>query len=72
MGWKPMKIEKSNFSDSDIILRYEPFFDKLVWTAFIDHKSKIVRPCHGYFKYHPYGVKNERYAKSIGYTFDNN
>jgi len=66
MGWKPIKVE------DDWVLRYEPYFDKLVRTAHISHKTKTVYPCHGYFKNHPYGIKNERYAKSIGYTFNNN
>jgi len=54
------------------IMDYEPYFDKNVNVATIDHVNKEVRPRHGYFKPHKYGKASEAYAKTIGYRFNNN
>ena len=68
-----MKIVKDNHLDHcENITRYEPYFDKDVNTAHIDHNNKTIRPCHGYFMPHKYGKLNKKYADKIGYTFNNN
>ena len=54
------------------ILGYEPYFKENVVVATIDHKEKEIRPAHGYFFPHPIGKTSKRYARRLGYTFNNN
>jgi hypothetical protein len=54
------------------ILGFEPYFNKLVLIAMINHERKEIRPTNGYFYPHKYGKKAKKYAESIGYTFNNN
>ena len=56
----------------DKIMGYEPYFDKDVIVASINNKNKEIRPAHGYFIPHKYGVISKKYADSIGYDFNNN
>jgi hypothetical protein len=56
----------------DKIYGYEPYFEKKVLVANIDHNQKEVIPTHGYFLPHKIGVKSKKYAESIGYSFNNN
>ena len=62
---------RDSYIKDDYIFRYEPYFEKMVMTAKIDHVNKEVRPCHGYFIPNPYGKLNESLAKEIGYIFNN-
>jgi hypothetical protein len=55
--------------NKDQILRYEPYFDSHVITAFINHETKTIRQTHGYFKPHRYGKYNEKLALKLGYEF---
>lgn len=67
-----MKIVKCpDLENVDIIMDYEPFFEKDVPVASIHHNSKIIYPAHGYFAPHKYGKRTEKYAKKIGYRFNN-
>ena len=66
------KLEKSLFSDSVIIMRYECYFNKFVATAFIDHKNKEIRPAQGYFYPNNYGKLNKKIANKLKYIFNNN
>jgi len=54
------------------ILGYEPFFKENITIAIIDHDQKEVRPAHGYFFPHPLGLISKRYARILGYNFNNN
>jgi hypothetical protein len=56
----------------DKIYGYEPYFDKNVWVASINHDREEVTPTHGYFYPHKIGKKTKKYAEKIGYTFNNN
>jgi hypothetical protein len=68
-----MKIVKNLILDnSEHILAYEPFFEKDVVVATIFHDTKTIYPAHGYFAQHKYGKRTEKYAKKIGYRFNNN
>jgi hypothetical protein len=60
---------KLNESNPNEIMGYEPYFGKDVITGFINHESKTIRPAHGYFPPHRYGVENRKYAKDLGYNF---
>jgi hypothetical protein len=57
--------------NNDQIYGFEPYFDKNVIIASIDHEKKEIRPTHGYFIPNPFGIKAENYAKKIGYNFNN-
>ena len=63
---------KAMIVQAQFILGWEPYFNKDVRIASIDHMSKEIRPCHGYFFPHPWGKKVKAYAKKLGYTFNNN
>ena len=67
-----MKFEDNKITKNQWILGYEEYFKKDVYIGVINHKTKEVRPCHGYFYPHQYGKKLKRYAKKIGYNFNNN
>ena len=54
------------------ITGHEPYFGHHVWVATVDFKTKTIRPCHGYHAPHKYGKAIEKYAKKIGFTFNNN
>ena len=56
----------------DKIMGYEPYFEKDVIVASINNQNKEIRPAHGYFMPHKYGVISKKYADSIGYNFNNN
>ena len=51
---------------------FEPYFEKLVITAIIDHENKEVRPSHGYFAPHKHSGFSKKVAKELGYNFNNN
>jgi hypothetical protein len=73
MDFKNRKIVPApDYIGGRYILGYEPYFDKLVLVAFICDESKTVYPAHGYFVPHPHGTLSKRYAKKIGYEFNNN
>lgn len=57
-------------SDPSQILGYEPALGVDVTIAFINHGSKSIRPCHGYFPPHRYGKETQKYAKELGYTYN--
>jgi hypothetical protein len=61
----------NSYIQDDYIFRYEPYFDSMVKTAYLDHVNKEVRPCHGYFIPNPYGKLNEDLANTLGYRFNN-
>jgi hypothetical protein len=70
---KVMKIVKNlDLDNSEHIFAYEPFLEEDVVVATIDHNSKTIWPAHGYFAPHKYGKRTEKYAKKIGYRFNNN
>lgn len=64
-----MKIVEDR--DTVWIMRWSPYFGNYVKTAWIDHDKKEIRPCHGYYIPHHIGLLNEKYAKRIGYIFNN-
>jgi len=35
----------------------------------VNHESKAVRPCHGYYAPHPTGKRLKKYAKVLGYEY---
>jgi hypothetical protein len=67
---KAKKIDKLTLIE-DELYGYEPYFEKDVTVAYINHDRKEVSPCHGYFFPHPLGKASKKYAKSIGYVFNN-
>jgi hypothetical protein len=56
----------------DVLMGFEPFFEKDVVVATINHEQKTIRPTHGYFYPHKHGKTSKAYAKKIGYEFNNN
>lgn len=64
--FKCLKIE------NDGLYGFEPFFNCFVKIASIHHKSKTIRPCHGYFMPHKYGKLANKYANTINFYFNNN
>ena len=68
-----MKIVKCPYlKNAEDIMGYEPFFEKDVVVATIHHDTKTIYPAHGYFAPHKYGKRTAKYAKKIGYRFNNN
>lgn len=69
---KPVKYHHYKLSDTiDYLLGYERVLKERVWVACIDHKSKTVRPCHGYAPRHRQGYRSKLLAAKLGYTFIN-
>ena len=58
--------------EGDKIKGFEPYFEKMVRIATIDHEKKEIRPSHGYFAPHPHSKYSKKIAKKLGYTFNNN
>ena len=54
----------------EYIYGLEPFFNKTVYIAVIDHKNKEVRPCHGYFPPHKHSNYSKRIAINLSYTYN--
>jgi hypothetical protein len=65
------KIVKDNIL-GEVIQAHEPYLEKKVAVAIINHEKKEIRPTHGYFNPHKYGKYISKYAESIGYKFNNN
>jgi len=66
-----LQIEQSPEENRTYLLGWEPYFEKYRRVATIFHSLKEVIPCHGYFYPHKYGVISKKYAKKIGYKFNN-
>jgi hypothetical protein len=54
-------------SNCEWILGYEPYFNKKVWVGSINHETKEVRHCHGYYPGHRQGYRVRLIAKKLGY-----
>jgi hypothetical protein len=68
-----MKFKTTEIDDDNCqhLLGYEPYFEGYRWIATAHHNHKVVHPCHGYFAPHPHSSKSKKWAKSLGYTFNN-
>ena len=51
---------------------FNPVFNTDIMLATIDHEQKEVRPVKEYLFPHPFGNKSKRYARMLGYSFNNN
>ena len=67
---RPLNIDKNIVNNN--IMGYEPYFNKLVIVATIDKKNNTIRPAHGYFPQHPYGLTTKKYAKKHGFNYNDN
>lgn len=63
-------VKNHKVFNCDVLEGYEPYFEKNVVVAIIDHEAKTIRPTHGYFPPHKHGKYSQKYAKSIGYQFN--
>lgn len=66
-----LKIKQRTEDDCTDLLGFEPHFGHDVKVATVFHALKQVVPCHGYFYPNKYGVISEKYARRIGYKFNN-
>ena len=55
--------------ENNMLMGYEPYFEKNVSIAYIDDNSKIVKPTMGYFPKHPMSKKAIDWAKRNGYQY---
>lgn len=70
MSKKRKFVKHPYFEGVEKIYGWEPYFEKLVWVATVDHENKEVRPTQGYFPPHQHGITSKRYAKKMGYNFN--
>lgn len=58
------KIEK------DMLFGYDTFYAANIIVAIVHHETKEIRSTKGFFLPHPFAKKSKRYAKRLGYVFN--